>query len=348
MKRFMFKTLSAAVVCGGLLIATIGTRAAAQNAFPADNQVSGGYWQQAVTTEQAYQEALAKGDNHTVTGLLWDDFEWVVPGKIWSKADVVNNVSALKAEHGATDYNAMTKLYPRFYGSSVAVFYGMSGNPVTTHIWVKRNGVWKALVFFDVPPPPDPRPEPNNHPVNPDVQATEHCNNPCQPNSLPWNAKTTHAPITEEAKEALQSWEAQKRTESAPTSQEMINAWEVHTDMDGTLGPTEYSNTSRFWDLNRMWHYHITEPGGPYVISMYVWTLDPDVVMYLALQHASEHQTDKTTYAVRIWVKHPTSSLHLGFKNPYPLPWESDHIWQIDMSEADTVPNGTVPPYPKN
>jgi hypothetical protein len=79
---------------------------------------------------------------------------------------------------------------------------------------------------------------------------------------------------------------------------------------------------------------------------MYVWTLDPDVVMYLALQHPSEHQTQTTTYAVRIWVKHPTASLHLGFENPYPLPWESDHIWQIDMSEANTVPNGTQPPYP--
>lgn len=339
MKRFRFNALSAALVCGGVLAATIGTSVAAQTARP-------GNWQEIITTEQAYQEALAKGDNAAVAGILDGDFEWVTPGKIWSRTEVVKDVAALKAEHGGTDFNAMTRLSPRYYGSNIGVLYGLSGDPVTTHIWVKRSGGWRALVFFDVPPPKMPQAEPNNHPVNPDMEATLHCHNPC--NDLPWTEKIAGAPVTEEAKEALASWMAQKRTESAPTSQEMINAWEVHTDMDGTLGPTRYSNTSRFWDLIRMWKYHITEPGGPFVISMHVWTLSPDVVMYLALQHPSEHQTATTNYAVRIWVRHKTSSLYNGFQNPYPLPWESDHIWQIAMSQADPVPNGTIPPYPKH
>lgn len=215
----------------------------------------------------------------------------------------------------------------------MGVLYRFDKDPRYTHIWVKRPAGWRALIFFDVAMnPPGSEPAPNPRPDLADPAATTNCVNPCK--TLPYTPKTV------QEKEALRSWQTQKDTESIPNSQEAINAWETRTADDGVIlsatSHTHYIISWRLQDLIRMWRNGIRAPGGPFVISMHAWTFGDDCVIYTALQHPSEHVTNSTTYAVRIWVK--KHAPFYGIQNPNPLPWENDHIWQIALSEAVDVP----------
>jgi hypothetical protein len=337
MKRCITNALVIGVVFVGILVAMVGTPVAAQTPQVTDRQAI-------LFAEQAYQEAVAKGDKAAIEKLLDKDFEWAANRTILTKAETLKNVAALKSEKGGADFLSIARLTPRYYSGQVGVLYRLDADPRLTHIWVKRPEGWRAFLFFNLPMLAGPEPVPNPHPVNNDMEATTNCHNPC--NYLPWDDKIAGRPVTTPEKEALASWQTQKHTESIPNDQAAINAWETRTADDGFLlynnTVTHYIIASRLWDLIRMWKGHITAPGGPFVISMHVWALGDDCVIYTALQHPSEHVTNSTSYAVRIWTKKRPP--FYGIRNPNPLPWESDHIWQIALSEAVDVANGTVEP----
>ena len=337
MKRCLTGVVVIGVICGGLLAAMTSRRVAAQANIPSDRQAI-------LAADYSLEAAVAKGDGAAADKLLDTDFEWTAPnGKTWTRAEILKNLKALAAEKGDLDQTGLTE---RFYSGEVGVLYRLTHEPRYTHIWVKRPAGWRALIFFDTtnPPPGQAEPAPDPRPDLRDPKATTDCHNPCK--FLPWDDKIAGRPVTVPEKEALASWMRQKHTESTPSDQAAINAWETRTADDGIIlgatSLTRYIISWRLQDLIRMWKNKITAPGGPFVISMHVWAFGDDCVIYTALQHPSEHVTTSTSYAVRIWTKkRPPFN---GIQNPNPLPWESDHIWQIALSEAVEVPNGTVPP----
>ena len=138
----------------------------------------------------------------------------------------------------------------------------------------------------------------------------------------------------------MQSWQRQKATENMPNSQDAVNAWATRSHDDGMLiypASVTHYQAYRLSDLVRMWKSGIRAPGGPYVVSMRMWTFGKDCVIFTARQHPSDNVSKPTTYALRIWVAiHPP---FYGIRNPNPLPWESDHIWQIALSQS-------TPPIP--
>jgi hypothetical protein len=119
MKRCITNALVIGVVLGGILAAMVGAPIAAQTPQVTDRQAI-------LFAEQAYQEALAKGDNAAVEKLLDKDFEWVKPGKISSRAETVKNVAALKSENSSADFLSIARLTPRYYSGQVGVLYRLS------------------------------------------------------------------------------------------------------------------------------------------------------------------------------------------------------------------------------
>lgn len=309
------------IVCGGILAALSSRPIAA--ADPSDRQAI-------LAADFSLEEALGKADKTVVDELLDADFEWTAPnGKTWTRSEILKNVTVLAAEKGDLDQSGLTE---RFYSGQVGVLYRLTHEPRYTHIWVKRPAGWRAFIFFDTPNPlpGQSAPTPDLRPDLRDPEATTNCVNPCK--TLPWT------PRTEEEKEAMMSWQRQKETERLPNTQEAINAWSTRSSDDGMLiypaNVTHYQ-AYRLADLVQMWKNGIRAPGGPYVVSMHMWTFGKDCVIFTAHQHPSEHVSKPATYALRIWVNlHPP---FYGVTNPNPLPWESDHIWQIALSQS-TVP----------
>ncbi|MGH9678426.1 MAG: nuclear transport factor 2 family protein [Candidatus Acidiferrales bacterium] len=322
MKTYLRKALVSAAICTGILTALTSGRIAAgvQGNVPSDRQAI-------LAADYSLEEAIAKGNRAGVEQLLDANFEWTAPtGKTWTRAEVLQNVRVLTGENGDLDQSGLTE---RYYSGQVGVLYRLTHEPRYTHIWVKRPVGWRAFIFFDTPNPPPGRsePAPDPRPDLKDPEATTNCINPCK--SVPWTPKT------EQEKEVIASWQRQKETERLPDSQEAINAWATRSHDDGMLiypAQVTHYQAYRLSDLIRMWKNGVRAPGGPYVVSMHMYTFGKDCVIFTAHQHPSEHVTKPDTYAVRIWVTvHPP---FYGIVNPNPLPWEFDHIWQIALSQS--------------
>jgi Domain of unknown function (DUF4440) len=278
--------------------------------------------------EQALQEALGRADKGALDKILAENFEWTdSQGKIWTKAEVLGNPAPLKAECEGDPY--FTQVLQHYYdggGGAVGVLYRLQHEPRYSHIYVKHPEGWRAFIFFDTPNPPPGKPRPKPRAEADDPQGTTNCQNPCK--TLPYTPKT------EAEKEVILSWQRQKVTENIPDSQAAINAWEVRVSDDGLIivpgAPTEYT-AGRLADLVHMWENGVRSPGGPYVVSMHMYTIGKDVVIFTAHQHPSSGIPKPANYAVRIWVKkYPPFD---GILNPNPLPWESRYIWQICLSQ---------------
>lgn len=273
MKQFFAHAFLTGMVVGAVLVGLSNRPvAAADDAYRQANQ--------------ALADALAKSDKKAVSALLDDNFQWVeADGKMHTKAQVLEDLAPLAADNeGAMDVRNLDLL-----GQAERVL-GMHHNQRFAHLWVKRPAGWQAILFLNIPIPPErqestvtPRP-----PTNPDAD----CDNPCR--TLPYK------PEDAAQQGAMEAWFHLKTDEWHPNPED----WDAHSDENHeTITPNgdlrKLEHVAQLAKERKLYGDKGANPGEP-VLSMRMFDVG-NVVIQECLQGRGA-ATKPTTFVSRVFI----------------------------------------------
>lgn len=236
-------------------------------------------------TAHLFDDALAKGDQSTVSSLLDDNFQWVEgDGKIHTKSEVLKDLGSLARDNeGAMDVRTLDLL------GQVERVLGMHRNERFAHIWVKRPTGWQAFAFLDIPIPLE-REDTTAEPKAP-TRADADCENPCR--TLPYE------PQNAAQKGAMDAWFHLKTDEWHPNAPD----WAAHADdAHETITPTsdilKLQHVAELAKQRELYGEHGADPGEP-VISMRMFDFG-NVVVQQCLQ--GTNAAKPRTWVMRVFV----------------------------------------------
>jgi len=299
MRRFVKRALVIGVVCGAAYAALTSRSLAAgdeQAVFQAD---------------QSLAKALEKADKTTVDALLDENFEWTdAGGKTWTRAQVLQNLGALKIDSEAD--------WTHNYGH-VGVVLNIHHSPRFAHIWVQRPAGWRAFVYLDTPIPAQAPAPASAH-----YDASSVCENPCK--TLPYT------PTTAVDKAILSTWQRGKNAEWHPDPDEWAtqvgDEFLIINDLP-RLRDGMASKAERVAQLVKAKESGAAGVPGDPVVSMRMFDFGGDAAVVIS--HHVPRNGGKPYYNVRVWIYR-------------------DGRWQIVVSQQTTIkeapavdPTSTLP-----
>jgi hypothetical protein len=225
--------------------------------------------------DQAFVEAIDRGDSAALDRLLDADFTWTDSnGKTLTKAGVLKNIP-----RSAIQKNETPAVKSYGYGELGDV-QASAGREHTVRVWAKRPGGWKAIAYQEV--------ESLAAPPTATPSAGKGCENPCK--GIPYQAKSD----TERAVS-----EAYARLETAA----MAHNSPVFATMVADEFVAASSNSNKVYDkrgrMDDFDHAKMAGVAPTPLVSARMFDFGDAVLM------RSEHQPDrgKPLHVTRVWVK---------------------------------------------
>jgi hypothetical protein len=233
-----------------------------------------------------FKNALAKGDPQAVAGLLDDNFQGIeAHGEMHTKAQVLENLPAFaKDNEGDLDVRTLDLL-----GDAKRVL-GIHHDQRFAHIWVKRPEGWRALVFLNIPIPPQ-RSENTVVPKAPSDPNAD-CENPCR--TLPYK------PENAAQEGAIATWFRLKNSEWHPNAEVWdANSDENHETISPRMDLPKLEHVVQLTQQRKLYGEKGANPGQP-VLSMRMYDVG-NVVVQECLQ-GPKGATKPVTFVMRVFI----------------------------------------------
>jgi len=221
-------------------------------------------------------DKASPGDNLALNGLLDDDFTWIDSnGKVLMKPQVLKTLPS--------PANANVEVQERTYGRA-AVLRANRGKVQVLRVWVKRDSVWRAVLYQEVSQVEKSEPSPAA-----EVRSSE-CDNPCK--TIPFQ------PDTQSEREAIISWQgvmrAMANNDAAAYAQliaDEFTATDTHHDRP-------YTKPDRLSQINKQ-KLNGARSFPPALLSARMFDFGDTVMMIAREQRANA----KPYFNTRMWVK---------------------------------------------